>query len=126
MDDFKEMGLLYEAFTKNTHTGHARETIRSYPANQPDNPNHTYGLRTPFNGTKGGGAFDSGQGGQGITAIVSDEETNTATFMKNDIIKKVDSLMIDAESFEDTKTMIALNELKQFIERLKLCTITEK
>lgn len=118
MDDLKEMGLLYEAFTKNTHTGHARETIRAYPASQPDNANHTYGLRTPFNGTKGGGAFDNGQGGQGITAIISDEETNTSTFMKNDIIKKVDSLMIDAESFEDTKTMIALNELKQFIERL--------
>ncbi len=118
MDDYKEMGLLYEAFTKSNHTGHARETIRAYPANQPDNANHTFGLRTPFNGNKGGGAFDSGQGGQGITAVISDEETNMVEFLKNDILQKVDSLTTDAKSFEDTKTIIALNELKQFIERL--------
>ena len=118
MDDYTEIGLLYEAFAKSSNVSHARETTRAYPANQPENQNHTFGLRTPFNGSKGGGAYDSGQGGQGITAVISDEETKTrGSDLPGKVLDKIDSLMQDAESFEDTKTMIALNELKQFIER---------
>jgi len=120
MDDFKEMGLLYEAFAKsgNPYVGTSRDTSRAYPGSQPQNPNHS--LRTiPLKDPGGSGrVFDGGQGGQGITAPISDEETDMSALMRGDILKKVETLMHDAESFDDTKTMIALNELKEFIERL--------
>lgn len=120
MDDFKEMGLLYEAFAKsgNPNIGRARDTMRSYPADQPQNPHHS--LRSiPLKDPGGAGRlYDSGQTGQGITTPISDEETDMSALMRSDILKKVDALMYDAESFEDTKTMIALNELKRFIENL--------
>ena len=120
MDDFKEMGLIYEAFARsgNPYVGTSRDTSRAYPASQTQNPNHS--LRTiPLKYTGGSGrVFDGGQGGQGITAPISDEETDMSTLMRTDILKKVDTLMQDAESFEDTRTMIALDELKRFIEKL--------
>ena len=122
MDDFKEMGLLYEAFTKsgNPHIGRAKDTIRSYPADQPQNPHHS--LRTtPLKDPGGSGRlYDGGQAGQGVITPISDEESgaDVSTFLRHDILKKLETLMIDAESFQDTKTMIALDELKRFIEGL--------
>ena len=119
MNDYKELGLLYEAFSRNPNVGHARDTSRSYPPGQSDNIHHSFGPHIPFNGTKGGGAFDQGQGGQGVTAVISDEENaDMSTFLRNDILKKVESLIKDAERFEDTKTLIALSELKRYIEKL--------
>jgi len=117
MDDYKEMGLLYEAFARAPLR--APITTRSYPASEPANQNHTLGHQLPT--TLPGGSINAHAkniSSSNNNAGVCDEETDMSTLMKNDIIKKVKSLMTDAESFEDTKTIIALNELKQFIERL--------
>ena len=122
MDDIKEMGLLYEAFAKsgNPHLGTSRDTTRAYPASQPQNPNHSL-KHIPLKDPGGSGRlFDGGQVGQGIATPISDEETTTTgSDITGKVLDKIDSLMQDAESFEDTKTLIALNELKQFIERQK-------
>ena len=117
MDDYKEMGLLYEAFARAPRQ--APNTTRSYPAGEPESRNHTLGNQIPT--TQPGGSINAHAkniSSSNNNAGVCDEETDMSTFMKSDVIKKIDSLMTDAESFEDTKTMIALNELKQFIERL--------
>lgn len=110
MNDYNNMSLIYEAL--------AKDTTRSY---SPDEAgiNHTLGRKLPFNGVKSGGAYDAGQGGQGVTSIISDEETAPAWAMKADILKEIERLMTDAESFEDVKTMIALKELETFVTRMK-------
>tara|TARA_R110000772_G_scaffold191062_2_gene301866 strand:+ start:932 stop:1276 length:345 start_codon:yes stop_codon:yes gene_type:complete len=114
MDDYKEMGLLYEAFARAPKS--SPDTTRSYPASD---SKHSLGHQLPT--TIPGGSINAaaiGISSSKNNAGVCDEETDMSTFMKSDVIKKIDSLMNDAESFEDTKTMIALNELKRFIERL--------
>ena len=114
MDDYKEMGLLYEAFARAPKS--APNTTRSYPASD---SKHSLGHQLPT--TLPGGSINAhakGTSSSNNNAGVCDEETDMSTLIKNDIIKKVGSLMTDAKSFDDTKTMIALNELKQFIERL--------
>ena len=114
MDDYKEMGLLYEAFARAPKR--APDTTRSYPAGD---SKHSLGHQLPT--TTPGGSINAaaiGISSSKNNAGVCDEETDMSTCMKSDVIKKINSLMTDAESFEDTKTMIALNELRQFIERL--------
>ena len=98
-----------------------RPPCRSYPPGQSDNVHHSYGPHIPFKDPGGSGnAWDGAQGSQGITAPVSDEESDvdSSTFMRNDILKKIDILTKDAESFEDVKTILALSELKRFVETL--------
>lgn len=122
-DYYEDIGLIYEAFSKrgNPNIGSAKNTSRSYPPGQSDNVHHSYGPHIPFKDPGGSGnAWDGAQGSQGITAPVSDEESDvdSSTFMRNDILKKIDILTKDAESFEDVKTILALSELKRFVETL--------
>ena len=123
MDDYKEMGLIYEAFAKgnNPYIGHAKGTSRSYPPGQSDNGHHSYGPHIPFKDPGNSGrAYDAAQMGQGITRVISDEETtvNPKEIMNLDVLDKIASLIKDAERFEDTKTLIALDELKRYINKL--------
>lgn len=119
MDDYKEMSMLYEASLQKRTI--ARDTSRAYPPGQSDNVHHSYGPHIPFKDPGGSGrVWDGAQMGQGITAPISDEEghTDSSTFMRNDILKKIDSLTKDAERFEDVKTILALSDLKKFVENL--------
>ena len=97
--------------------GAAKDTSRAYPPSPAPN-NQTLGRNLPFTGNGHGGAYDAGLADSG--RIVSDEEDSVdmSSFMRNDILKKIESLMKDAESFDDTKTLIALGELKTFVEKL--------
>jgi hypothetical protein len=120
MDDYKEMGLIYEAFAKgrNPYNGTAKLTNTSYPPGQSDNPSHSYRKPVPLSDPGGSGrnydaALTSGQG------HVCDEEASIAPkeITNVDVIDKIESLIRDAQSFEDTKTIIALDELKRYIVR---------
>mgnify|MGYP003648473965 CR=1 FL=1 len=122
MDDYKEMGLIYEAFTKGSNPyGRAKDTSRSYPPSQSDNMNHSYGKSMPLKDPGGSGrAYDGAQTGQGIAHVISDEETSAEPkeITNLDVLDKIESLIKDAERFEDTKTIIALDELKRHIAKL--------
>ena len=121
MNDYKEIGIIYEAFKGGSPNMHARDTTRSYPPGQSDNTHHSYGPHIPFKDPGGSGrAWDAGQMGQGITAPISDEEIQAEPkeIMNLDVLDKINSLIKDAERFEDTKTLIALDELKRHIATL--------
>ena len=117
MNDYEEMGLIYErAF----YSQHAKDTTRAYTPGESESMHHSY-RQHPLKDPGGSGRlWDAGQTGQGITTPISDEESDVdmSAFMRQDILKKIGSLMKDAESFDDTKTLIALNELKTYVERL--------
>lgn len=121
MDDYKEMGLIYEAFARgrNPYNGIAKPTSTSYPPGQSDNSSHSFRKPVPLSDPGGSGrnydaALTSGQG------HVCDEESTIAPKKINnvDVIEKINSLKKEAESFEDTKTLIALDVLKRYIEKL--------
>tara|TARA_R110000796_G_scaffold216607_1_gene332598 strand:+ start:274 stop:504 length:231 start_codon:yes stop_codon:yes gene_type:complete len=67
-----------------------------------------------------GRAYDGAQTGQGIAHVISDEETSAEPkeITNLDVLDKIESLIKDAERFEDTKTIIALDELKRHIAKL--------
>lgn len=113
MNDYKEMSIMYEAVIGQR----TRDTSRAYPPMAAPS-NQTLGRNLPFTGNGHGGAYDAGIASS--SHVISDEEgkVDPSTFMRNDILKKIESLMVDAESFEDTKTLIALGELKSFVENL--------
>lgn len=113
MNDYEEMSLMYEAVIGQR----PKDTSRSYPPAVAPN-NQTLGRNLPFTGGGYGGAYDAAIASS--SHVASDEEgrVDMSTFMRHDILKKIESLMKNAESFDDTKTLIALGELKAFVERL--------
>ena len=117
MNDFREMELMYEAIMRRPQT---RSTHMSYPPGESDNMNHSLRVR-PLTDPGGSGRIPDGAlASSNNNAGVCDEEDNAdmSTFMRQDILKKIESLMKNAESFDDTKTLIALSELKTFVEKL--------
>lgn len=120
MDDYKEISLLYEAFARPHKRIIANPTDRSYPAGNSENPHHSYS-QIPLKDPGGSGRrFDGNMMNGNITQVISDEETQVEPreIMNIDVLDKIATLSTDAESFEDTKTLIALDELKRFILRL--------
>ena len=121
MDDYKEMGLLYEAFAKYPNGGHAKDTSRAFTPNQPSNPHHSYGKRIPL--TDPGG---SGRGYDANVLYMSDEETHTEPkeikpkeIMNLVVLDKISELQqsVKAEG-EGQQGMVAiyvLGQLKDYI-----------
>lgn len=107
MDSFRELQEIYEGYR-----GHSEQPAsQSYPATQ---GKHSYKGPVP-------GQTPGGQGPIMVnTPMHSDEESHTdmSSFMRQDILKKIETLIKDAERFDDTKTLFALNDLRVFVKNL--------
>jgi len=121
VNDYKEMGLLYEAFLRPHKRVIAPHTDRSYSVDNSPNPHHSYS-NIPLKDPGGSGRrFDGNMMNGDIAHVLAgDEESQVEPkeIMNVDVLDKIELLMKDAESFEQTDVLIALNELKRDILRL--------
>lgn len=111
VDDFKELGLIYEAFnvdrTNSGPTGNTNFTATDGI--------HSYGRGMPFNGTGKTGAFELGQMNQGVTPI-GDEEEVAGDINKQTVVNLIDGLL-DGE--DNQSVIFALTKLKKEIVNRK-------
>lgn len=110
------MGMLYEAFATNPHTGHAKDTSRRYLRGNEEPANLSLKVRPLIDPGGSGRLVDSSFANSNNNAGVCDEETSVEP--KEIVLSEIEQLIDTADGEGQTHTVFVLGELKEFIEKL--------